>query len=86
MAKFDEILEEYLSNPHWRKLYENAPSEACKIWYEKMFYYSETGEGLEELSKAKKHLRLKDWEYLAKYNKGTPFYKVCLDNIARLKK
>ena len=72
-----EILDKYMENPHWREVYEKAPSDAAKKYFKASFLWSgmawfKTGteERMEELHAQMEGLRKRfgkeDWEYLIK--------------------
>ena len=75
MVNAEEVkkcLDEWLENPYWAKMYNEAPSEMCKRYIALDFYYSDTeNEAIAEMLDAlETELSKEDWEHLLKFSEG----------------
>lgn len=88
--KMKDVMDLYMSNEHWREIFEGAPSEACKDYFRLSFYdstYDMSNEKFVEIrDKIYAQLSIDDWKYLKKTHPGTPFTKKCAEKIAELSK
>lgn len=73
----DEIFGKYMENPHWKRQYDEAPSEACKEYIKYSYIWSgmnwfKTGTSAQKEKAHEKMTDLKgkfdreDWEYIIK--------------------
>ena len=60
-------ISEWLENPHWKKYYEEAPSDTCRQYIALDFRYSDTEdeEVAEEMDALLEKLRAEDFRHLA---------------------
>ncbi len=88
-------LDDYLENPFWRKVYEGAPTEVSRRWWEMEFAHSWIFYFLEEepdeeyygrQGEPESEMGLEDWEYLYRYSGANPFKTKCKDMMEKLKK
>lgn len=80
ISKFQEALDEFMTNVYWRTLYEGAP-DGAKKWLEAEFHASllpakDRPKGEDPDSHLYKDgLTAKDWKWLAKYDCHHPLQK-----------
>ena len=69
-----EALKEWLENPHWKKYYEEAPSDQCREYIALEFRYSDTEDEdiAEEMDALLETLSAEDLRHLAAYAGNTP--------------
>lgn len=72
-------VKEFCENPHWKEMYDSAPSEACKRYIALGFYYSDNlgeisnyEEYKSERDKLEETFTKADWEHLYKYEGNNP--------------
>ena len=67
-------ISEWLENPHWKKYYEEAPSDSCRQYIALDFRYSDTEdeEIAEEMDALLETLRAEDLRHLAAYAGNNP--------------
>ena len=63
---------EFLRNPYWKKIYENAPSDRVKEWYSLTFYRSVTDDTSVNRTKKdiEQEMTKEDLQYLYDNNRG----------------
>lgn len=68
----DRNLSEWLENPSWKAIYENAPTEESKKYLEMLFYASETeeDEAFNALDALEELLKPVDYEYMYSFTQG----------------
>lgn len=79
---------EWLENPHWKKYYEEAPSDACRQYIALDFRYSDTEdeEVAEEMDTLLEKLREEDLRHLAAYAGNNPQKAALLKRAEELEK
>ena len=67
-------ISEWFENPHWKKYYEEAPSDTCRQYIALDFRYSDTEdeEVAEEMDALLETLRPEDLRHLAAYAGNNP--------------
>jgi len=65
-------LDEWLQNPSWKGIYDNAPSEACRKYLAMLFYASETEEeeAFDAMDQMEQNLSLDDLRYMLQNSIG----------------
>lgn len=92
--KEKKSFEAFMKNPSWKRIYDGAPSDACKEYYRYVFYsskyYDPDAEDASEFDEMQEHyygkLAIPDWEYIKKNAGNSPFVRYCDERIAALKK
>ena len=78
--KMQKAFEAFMKNPAHKRIYENAPSEACKDYYKSEYYYSkyfdpnseDVEEFVEMVKEPEKRLSVEDWEYIKDHVGNSP--------------
>ena len=82
-----KTVEEFTKNPHWKKYYEQAPSDGCKQHIALTFYSSFYGESA-DIKQRKVSLEadftITDWQYLYDNAGNNPFKTTCKQKIEDL--
>ena len=82
-----EGLEQFMANPHFRKIIENAPTRACRAWIEKSLVYGTyCGNDPGNPKTAwEKDLTAGDWKYILRtMGSNTRLEPKCRKRIAEL--
>lgn len=90
--KMEKAFQAFMKNPAHKKIYENAPSKECKMYYKSEYYYSkyydpdakDAEEFIEMIKEPEKDLAVKDWEYIRDNVGNSPFRQVCNQRIKEL--
>ena len=81
-------ISEWLENPHWKKYYEEAPSDTCRQYIALDFRYSATEdeEVAKEMDALLEKLRAEDLRHLAAYAGNNPQKAAFLKRAEELEK
>ena len=85
--KIQKAVEEFTKNPHWKKYYEQAPSDGCKQHIALTFcfsLYGEAGDIKQRTAELEAAFTVTDWQYLYDHAGNNPFKAKCKQKIEEL--
>ena len=82
----DELFQKYMRNPHWKRFYENAPSDVCKEHIRLTFVQDALNwdDFVGKTDALEKKFSVADCKYWMENSVGTPYWSVMKKRIEEL--